>query len=90
MHSGFTIYLAKTDKEVDVPAGMSILEALTADGVEVESMCQEGICGTCEVTVLSGEVDHRDFVLSAAEQAAGKMQVCVSLPKEGEKLVLDL
>ena len=59
-------------------------------GVSVASSCRDGICGTCETRVLEGVPDHRDSLLSAAEQAAGKtMMVCVSRAKS-ERLVLDL
>ena len=35
--------------------------------------------GTCEATVLEGEVEHRDFVLSPEERAEQRrMMVCVS------------
>ena len=52
------------------------------------SDCREGICGTCEVKVIEGEVDHRDFVLSEPEKAANScMMVCVSRAC-GKRLVL--
>ena len=52
--------------------------------------CEEGICGSCETRVLEGTPDHRDSVLTAAEQAKGEvMMVCVSGCKS-ERLVLDL
>ena len=41
--------------------------------------CTEGICGSCETKVIEGEVDHRDYVLTDREKAAGDcMMVCVS------------
>jgi ferredoxin len=55
----------------------------------VKSLCTEGVCGTCRVKVLSGEVDHRDEVLTKAQQAKF-MQVCVSRARPGSTLVLDL
>ena len=52
--------------------------------------CKEGLCGTCETRVIAGEIDHRDSVLSPAEQQVGDvMMVCVSGCK-GARLVLDL
>jgi ferredoxin len=52
--------------------------------------CKRGECGTCQVGVIDGIPDHRDFVLSAAEKAEGKlMQICVSRSKT-PRLVLDL
>ncbi len=66
----------------------SVLEVLLEAGVDVLHDCQEGICGTCEVKVIEGEVDHRDHVLSEPEQAANScMMVCVSRAC-GKRLVL--
>lgn len=90
MHSGFSIYLSRSELEVQVEPDQSILDALEREGIDIDSMCREGICGTCTVTVVSGTVEHRDYVLDDDEKAAGKMQVCVSIPKEGERLELDL
>jgi ferredoxin len=56
-----------------------VLEVLREAGVDVLSDCEEGICGSCETGVLEGEVEHRDFVLTAQERAANDcMMVCVS------------
>lgn len=70
---------ARSGVRVSVPPNTSALEALGAAGIDVPSSCTEGICGTCETKVLSGSVDHRDFILSDTEKDAGKtMFVCVS------------
>ena len=53
----------------------------------IKSECRAGNCGQCVVTVVSGEVDHRDLVLSKEEQQSGKMCVCVSRATR-ENLVL--
>ena len=75
---------------VAVDDGQSVLSALRAAGAEVLSSCEEGTCGTCETGVLSGVPDHRDTVLTPAEQAAcDLMMVCVSRSKT-PRLILDL
>jgi tetrachlorobenzoquinone reductase len=52
--------------------------------------CTEGVCGSCEVTVLGGKIDHRDDVLSDEErQANDVMMLCVSRA-HSERLVIDL
>ena len=44
----------------------------------------------CAVPVIDGEIDHRDYVLTAREKAAGNViQICISRAK-GQRLVLDL
>ena len=72
-----------------VPADRSIVDVLEENGCDVDTSCQEGICGTCIMQVLSGEPEHRDNVLTAAERASGEvMAVCVSRTR-GARLVLD-
>ncbi len=86
----FEVVCARSGVTVTVPPGTSVLEALDAAGVAVDSSCEQGICGTCETTVLEGEPDHRDSVLSDAERAAGKtMMLCVSRARSA-RLVLDV
>ncbi|MFD1211950.1 PDR/VanB family oxidoreductase [Arthrobacter sp. GCM10027362] len=76
--------------EVVVPVGTSILQALEAAGINQPNSCREGICGTCETGVLSGEPDHRDSLLSEDEHETGDtMMICVSRCR-GRRLVLDL
>lgn len=73
----------------EVPADKSIVEVLEANGCDVDTSCEEGICGTCIMTVLGGVPEHRDSVLSATERESGEvMAVCVSRTR-GPRLVLD-
>ena len=68
----------------------TLLQAIRDAGVQIESDCEEGYCGTCETDVLDGVPDHRDVVLSKTERAAGRtIMPCVSRAR-GKKLVLDL
>jgi vanillate O-demethylase ferredoxin subunit len=87
---GFTVVLARSGTSVQVPHGSTIIDALFKAGIDVPHSCLEGVCGTCETRVISGEPDHRDLVLTDAERAAGKtMMICCSGSK-GDTLVLDL
>lgn len=86
----FEVELSFSGTTVTVTSEQSILEAVEAAGVPVLSSCEEGTCGTCETPVLDGEVDHRDSLLTAEEQAANKtMYICVSRAA-CPRLVLDL
>ena len=82
--------LKRSGKTLQVAAGQSLFDILTAAKAGVEFSCKEGICGSCETKVLEGIPEHRDSVLSKSERASNKtMMVCVSGCK-GERLVLDL
>lgn len=86
----FEVELAQRGTVLRVPAGRSVLEVLEDDGVSVLSSCREGTCGTCETGVLDGVPDHRDSVLTAAEQECGDvMMICVSRSRS-TRLLLDL
>jgi vanillate O-demethylase ferredoxin subunit len=87
----FTLKLARSGVEVVVPSDKSIVEVLADHGVECPLNCEQGICGTCLTTVISGEIDHRDFYLSATDRARGdQMLICVSRARHGSVLELDL
>jgi len=87
---GFTVVLAKSGRQIAIPAGKSILDALSDAGIDVPHSCKEGVCGTCETTVLEGIPDHRDLILTKEEQAANRsMMICCSGSKS-DRLVLDL
>jgi vanillate O-demethylase ferredoxin subunit len=75
----FTVVLRRSGKRIEVPPGVSILEALEKQGEGIPYSCREGLCATCRVDVLSGMPDHRDRVLTQAEKAAGdQILICVS------------
>lgn len=87
----FTVELNSTGVEYEVPANMTLLETLENAGVELYAECREGLCGTCEVGIISGDAEHRDQVLTAKEkQANNSIMTCVSRGCAGEKLVLDI
>ena len=86
----YTVTLARSPRTLQIQPGQTLLDGLIAIGAEPTFSCQQGICGTCEVRVLEGTPDHRDMVLTEAEQAANdRMMVCCSGAKSA-RLVLDL
>lgn len=86
----FEVHLEQSEKTLHVGPRETLLDVLESAGADIYSDCQEGICGTCEVQVVEGVIDHRDSVLSAGEKASGKvMMACVSRAA-CPRLVLDL
>jgi ferredoxin-NADP reductase len=87
--TSFELVLQRSGRTLRVAPDGTVFDTMRAAGVSVLGSCLEGICGTCEQTVLDGEVDHRDSVLDEEERAAGDcMMVCVSRAR-GPRLVLD-
>lgn len=75
----FEVDLMMSGLTVTVPPGRSILDVVEENGIVVPSSCRVGTCGTCEVAVVDGEIEHRDSVLSPEEQDANRtMMPCVS------------
>jgi len=86
----FEIELASSGAVFRVGEDQTVLEVLRQNGMQVSAGCTEGLCGSCIVDVVSGDIDHRDSVLSEEEQAANEfMCTCVSRARS-KKLVLRL
>ena len=60
----FTLKLARSGKQLLVPADKSATDVLAENGIHVDVKCSDGICGVCKCGLISGEVEHRDFALS--------------------------
>lgn len=88
--TGFEVVLEQSGLTLTVGPDQSILDAVTEADVFVPTSCTEGTCGSCETSIISGTVEHRDVVLSPEEQESGEtMMICVSRAT-CPKLVLDL
>jgi vanillate O-demethylase ferredoxin subunit len=84
----FDVEIASTGQRIHVAAEQSIVEALAEAGIQVETSCVSGLCGTCKVRYLAGRPDHRDFILNDDEKD-NYLTTCVSRCRMGP-LVLDL
>ena len=88
----FTVRLARAGVTAEVGEDETLLEAIERSGVDAPYSCRGGVCGECELGVVSAEgtLDHRDHYLSPEAKAeGGKIMPCVSRLK-GRELVLDL
>lgn len=73
----FTAKCLKSGITVEVDEGQSLLQALLDAGVSMDYSCEGGVCGTCVVPLVSGEVEHMDEFLMEDEQE-DQMITCVS------------
>jgi vanillate O-demethylase ferredoxin subunit len=86
----FDVKIASTGQVVSVPADTSVVKALAAQGIEILTSCEQGVCGTCITRVLEGECDHRDMYFTDEEKAKNdQFTPCCSRAKSS-LLVLDL
>jgi ferredoxin len=86
----FDVRIASSGATVHVDKHTTIVAALASIGIEVDTSCGEGVCGTCMVDVVSGTPEHRDHCLSKAERAGGKVICCCVSRATTPLLVLDL
>jgi len=86
----FEVKLASSGRVILVPKDKSVVQALAEEGIEVQTSCEQGVCGTCLTRVLEGMPDHRDMYLTPEEQARNdQFMPCCSRAKS-PRLVLDI
>jgi ferredoxin-NADP reductase len=75
------IRFAVSEIEGACQPGQTVLQAARASGVRIAAACEFGLCGTCKVMKLSGEVamDHNGGILDE-EIADGFILACCSKP----------
>jgi cytochrome P450/ferredoxin-NADP reductase len=86
----FEAVLKDSGITVSVASNQTLLQALQSAGVDVPCDCGEGLCGTCEVALVEGDVDHRDKVLSKAERVGSRRMMACCSRAMGQKIVLAL
>ncbi|WP_028218546.1 PDR/VanB family oxidoreductase [Paraburkholderia oxyphila] len=87
--AAFEVELRQTGMTLNVAPAQTILDAMLDAGLDPLYDCKRGECGVCQVGVIEGEVEHRDYCLSEAEKRSGKvMHICVSRARAA-RLVID-
>ena len=75
----FTVVCTRSNKTLPVPPEKTILQVLTEAGIDVQTSCQQGVCGSCLTTVLKGTREHLDMVQTESEKAINsRIAVCCS------------
>ena len=82
------IFLANSWKETACADGEYILDAAEKVGVEIESSCRAGTCGTCTAKVLKGEVTYEEDYDALSDLSAGEILTCCAKP--ANSIVLDV
>ena len=84
----YTVELRRSGRTVECDEGTTLLAAAAQAGLSLPSSCQEGMCGTCKTTLLSGRVDmNHAGGIRPREIAQDKILLCCSTPCED--VVLD-
>jgi reductive dehalogenase len=85
----FVLVLSRSSRRIEVPAERNATDALAQAGIAIDTKCSDGLCGVCARDYLSGEVDHRDLVLSARERKRKIVLCCSRAAAPGGEIVLD-
>ncbi len=86
--TAFTVELRRSGRTVECNEGTTLLAAAAQAGLSLPSSCQEGMCGTCKTTLLSGSVEmNHAGGIRPREIAQDQILPCCSTPCED--LVLD-
>ena len=86
----FEVKIASSGKVIPVAADQTVVQALAAQGIEVLTSCEQGVCGTCITRVLEGECDHRDLYFTDEEKSKNDQFTPCCSRARGKMLVLDL
>lgn len=80
-------------ESIAVEEGQSILDAALRAGLWLPYACNHGLCGTCKVQLLDGEIDHgaaSPFALMDIERDEGKCLACVATLKSDTTIEADI
>lgn len=75
----YTLTIEPLGQELEVDDGQTILDAALRAGIYIPHACGHGLCATCKIDVLEGEVDYgeaSDFALMDYEREEGKALAC--------------
>jgi len=86
----FDVRLARRGGVVRVAREQTVVQALAAHGVHIDTSCEQGVCGTCLTRVLAGDPDHRDLYLTDDERARNDRFLPCCSRACSDELVLDL
>jgi len=78
---------------IDVEEGQTILDAALRQGIYIPHACGHGLCGTCKVTILDGDVDHglaNPFALMDFERDEGKALACCATLQSDVEIEADV
>lgn len=85
----FDVELIDSGLTLTVAKNQTLLECLLEKGFDVPSDCCEGLCGSCQLDIDDGEIDHRDKVMTKMERDSMKLMIsCCSRGKGTLKIKL--
>jgi ferredoxin-NADP reductase len=77
----FKVSFTRSNREIECGGGQHVLDAARKSGVRLPASCTQGMCGTCKVKLLSGEVAMKhNGGIRQREIDQGMVLLCCSKP----------
>lgn len=79
--------------QIPIEEGQTILDAALRAGIYLPHACGHGLCATCKVNVVDGDVDHGDassFALMDFERDEGKTLACCATVEDDVTIEADI
>ncbi len=77
----YTVSFAKSRREIHCGAGQHVLDAARQAGVRLPASCTQGMCGTCKVKLVEGQVEMKhNGGIRQREIDQGMVLLCCSKP----------
>lgn len=77
----YAVELQRTGRRIDCADNETLLHAAHRAGLNPPSMCSEGMCGTCRLTLLAGAVDmQHQGGIRQRDIDQGEILICCSTP----------
>jgi phenol hydroxylase P5 protein len=89
----YEVTIEPTGDVIEVEEGQTILDAALRAGIYLPHACGHGLCATCKVDVLEGEVEHGEaspFALMDMERDEGKCLACCAIPSSDLTIEADI
>ncbi|MEQ8385614.1 MAG: 2Fe-2S iron-sulfur cluster-binding protein [Coleofasciculus sp. A1-SPW-01] len=80
------LFFAESWKQVDANSPEFILDTAESQGIEIDSSCRAGTCGTCAKTLLKGQVKYDEEYSALADLEEGMVLTCCAVP-EGQVVI---
>jgi len=88
VEQGFELVLLRQGLRLPVEPAERITDVLQLAGVPIETVCEQGICGTCVTRWTAGDPEHHDRCLTDEERSTHVALCCAR--NRGATLTLDL
>ena len=85
---GYRLLLSASGREIEVAAGQRLIDALRVNGVACETVCEQGVCGSCVVGWQDGRPRHQDECLTDEDRQSYVALCCAGC--DSDSLTLEL